>query len=153
MLTRVTFLAAIMAMLWGSSALAAETQSPQLQVFKSATCSCCSAWIKHMTQNGFTAEAQDVAAGELARIKQSAGIGPKHASCHTAKIEGYSIEGHVPASDVKRLLAEKPDAIGLTVPGMPIGSPGMEAGDTREPYEVLLIKRDGTSEVWSKQNQ
>ncbi|WP_287958996.1 DUF411 domain-containing protein [Filomicrobium sp.] len=153
MFFRAPVLVAIMGLVWGGVALAAETQAPPLQVFKSATCSCCSAWIKHMTQHGFTAEAQDVAAGELARIKQSAGIGPQHASCHTAKIGGYSIEGHVPAADVKRLLAEKPDAVGLAVPGMPIGSPGMEAGDTREPYEVLLIKHDGTSEVWSKQNQ
>jgi hypothetical protein len=106
-----------------------------------------------MKENGFMAQAEDVALGELARIKRDAGIKPENSSCHTAKIGGYAIEGHVPAADVKRLLAEKPDAVGLAVPGMPIGSPGMESGDTREPFDVLLIKKDGTTEVWSKQNQ
>jgi len=71
-------------------------------------------------------------------------------SCHTAKVGGYVVEGHVPAADVKRLLAEKPDAIGLTVPGMPLGSPGMEAGDRREPYEVLLVRRDGSTAVFAR---
>jgi len=153
MLIRRLFLAASAVAFWSSLAVAAEHSMPQLHVYKSATCGCCSAWIKHMTNNGFTATTEDLASGALARVKRSAGIGPKHASCHTAKIEGYAIEGHVPAEDVKRLLAERPDAVGLAVPGMPIGSPGMEAGDTKEPYEVLLIKRDGTSEIWSKQNQ
>lgn len=153
MFIRRLFLAAFAAAFWSGLAVAAEQSKPQLHVFKSATCACCSAWIKHMTDNGFDASTEDLASGALARVKRTAGIGPKHASCHTAKIEGYSIEGHVPAEDVRRLLAEKPDAVGLSVPGMPIGSPGMEAGETREPYEVLLIKRDGTSEVWSKQNQ
>lgn len=152
MLTRLILVATLAAVLFSSMAVAGE-QPNTLRVFKSATCGCCSSWIKHMTQNGFEAHAEDVAAGELARIKRDAGIGPKYASCHTAMIGGYSIEGHVPAADVKRLLKEKPDAVGLAVPGMPIGSPGMEAGETREPYDVLLIKRDGTSEVWSKQNQ
>lgn len=153
LLIRSVLIATIAATLWSGMTFAAEQSSGALRVFKSATCGCCSAWIDHMTKNGFTAKAEDVALGELARIKKSAGIGPQHSSCHTAQIGGYSIEGHVPASDVKRLLAEKPDAVGLTVPGMPIGSPGMESGDTREPYEVLLIKKDGTTEVWSKQNQ
>lgn len=141
------------ALLSSGAALAAEQSSPQLQVFKSASCGCCADWIKHMTTNGFEAKAQDVASGALARIKKDAGIRPQYASCHTARIGGYAIEGHVPAEDVKRLLAEKPDAVGLAVPGMPIGSPGMESGDTREAYEVLLIKKDGSTEVWSKQNQ
>lgn len=152
MFIRRLVLASVSALLWGSMAVAQQSV-PQLHVYKSATCACCSEWIKHMTANGFAASTEDLASGALARVKQGAGIGPKHASCHTAKIGNYIIEGHVPAGDVKRLLAEKPDAVGLAVPGMPIGSPGMEAGDTRQPYDVLLIKRDGTSEVWSKQNQ
>lgn len=152
MLIRPILLAALAVVLWSGIAAAAE-QSKPLHVFKSASCGCCAEWIKHMTENGFTAKAEDVALSELARIKRDAGIKPEHSSCHTGQIGGYSIEGHVPASDVKRLLAEKPDAVGLSVPGMPIGSPGMEAGDTREPYDVLLIKKDGTTEVWSKQNR
>ena len=85
----------------------------------------------------------------LATIKRQAGIGAKLASCHTAKIAGYVIEGHVPASDIKRLVAEHPDAVGLTVPGMPAGSPGMEQGGEFEPYDVLLLKRDGTTTVFA----
>jgi len=77
-------------------------------------------------------------------------VAEKYASCHTAKVGGYVVEGHVPAEDVKRLLAEKPDALGVSVPGMPIGSPGMEQGDTKEPYDVLLLRKDGTAEVYAK---
>ncbi|HEV3242647.1 MAG TPA: DUF411 domain-containing protein [Methyloceanibacter sp.] len=88
-------------------------------------------------------------AGALAALKHEAGIGDKLASCHTAKIDGYVIEGHVPGTDIKRLVAEHPDAIGLAVPGMPIGSPGMEQGAEFEPYDVLLIKKDGTAEVFA----
>lgn len=91
-----------------------------------------------------------MAAGQLAKLKADAGLAPDLQSCHTAKIGGYVVEGHVPASDIQRLLAEKPDAVGLTVPGMPMGSPGMEAGGEKEPYEVLLVRRDGTTEVFSR---
>lgn len=129
---------------------AAAASAQTIEVWKSATCGCCSAWIQHIEQNGFSAKAQDLAAGQLARVKANAGLTPDLQSCHTAKIDGYVIEGHVPASDIRRLLTEKPDAIGLTVPGMPIGSPGMEAGDEKEPYEVLLVRRDGTTEVFSR---
>ncbi len=86
----------------------------------------------------------------LDAIKAEARIPEKLASCHTAKIEGYVIEGHVPAEDIKRLLAERPKALGLVVPGMPIGSPGMEVGSRKEPYEVLLLKEDGSTEVFAK---
>ncbi|MEW5964736.1 MAG: DUF411 domain-containing protein [Pseudomonadota bacterium] len=123
------------------------------RIYKSATCGCCSAWVKHMRANGFTLKELDVANGELARRKTEAGIRPEHASCHTAIIGGYAIEGHVPAGDVARLLKERPEAVGLAVPGMPIGSPGMESGETREPFEVLLVKKDGTAEVFARHNQ
>ena len=86
----------------------------------------------------------------LDRIKRQAGIGELLASCHAAKIDGYVIEGHVPADDIKRLVAERPDALGLTVPGMPAGSPGMEQGDETEPFDVLLIKKDGTAEIFTR---
>lgn len=119
-------------------------------VWKTPSCSCCAAWIKHMAGKGYTLKVTEMSTGELSRFKQVAGVAPNVASCHTAKIGGYVIEGHVPADDVARLLAEKPDAIGLTVPGMPVGSPGMEAGDTKDPYEVLLIKKDGSTEVFAK---
>lgn len=87
---------------------------------------------------------------DLAAIKKKMGVEPKHQSCHTGEVEGYVIEGHVPAADVLRLLAERPEARGLTVPGMPVGSPGMEMGDRHDAYDVLLIKKDGSTEVFSK---
>lgn len=128
----------------------ATASGQTIEVLKSATCGCCSAWIAHIEKNSFTAKAQDLAAGQLARAKADAGLSPDLQSCHTAKIGGYVVEGHVPASDIRRLLSEKPDAIGLTVPGMPIGSPGMDAGGEKEAYEVLLVRRDGTTEVFSR---
>lgn len=131
-------------------AFAAAASAQTIEVWKSATCGCCAAWIKHIEQNGFSAKTQDLALGQLARIKADAGLSPDLQSCHTAKVGGYFIEGHVPASDIERLLADKPDAIGLSVPGMPIGSPGMEAGEERETYDVLLVRRDGTTEVFSR---
>jgi hypothetical protein len=132
--------------LGGSPSASAET----IEVWKSESCGCCASWVEYLAKNGFTPKAANVAAGELASIKAQAGISPRHQSCHTAKVSGYVIEGHVPAGDIKRLLTEKPDAVGLAVPGMPVGSPGMEAGDDKEPYEVLLIRRDGTTEVFAK---
>ncbi len=128
----------------------ATASGQTIEVLKSATCGCCSAWIEHIEKNGFTAKAQDLAAGQLARAKADAGLPPDLQSCHTGKIEGYVIEGHVPASDIRRLLSEKPDAIGLTVPGMPLGSPGMEAGNEKEPFDVLLVRHDGRTEVFSR---
>lgn len=119
-------------------------------VYKSPTCGCCEKWVEHMQKAGFSLAPRDMSTGELMRHKVKVGITGPQASCHTAEIGGYIVEGHVPADDVKRLLAEKPDAIGLAVPDMPIGSPGMESGDTKEPYDVLLIKQDGSTEVFAK---
>lgn len=139
-------LALVLISLGGGAAVIAET----IEVWKTESCRCCASWVEYLARNGFSPNASDVAAGQLARIKKQAGLSPRHQSCHTAKVGGYVIEGHVPAADIKRLLAEKPDAVGLVVPDMPIGSPGMEAGDHKEPYEVLLIGRDGTTEVFAK---
>lgn len=121
-----------------------------IEVWKDANCGCCGAWIEHMRASGFKPTSHDVAAGALARIKKMAGLAPPLQSCHTAKVGGYVVEGHVPAEDVKRLLKEGPDGIGLAVPGMPLGSPGMEAGDRKEAYDVLLVRRDGTTEIFSR---
>jgi hypothetical protein len=119
-------------------------------VSKSPTCGCCVKWVEHMEKAGFSLAPRDMSSGELMRHKLKLGLSGPQASCHTAEIGGYVVEGHVPADDVKRLLAEKPDAIGLTVPDMPIGSPGMEVGDKKEPYDVLLVKKDGSTEVFAK---
>lgn len=124
----------------------ADPSLPTVTVYKSPTCGCCSAWADHLRQNGFTVETADVQ--DLSAVKRQYGIPPALQSCHTAVVEGYVVEGHVPAADVKRLLTERPDAAGLTVPGMPIGSPGMEQGDTTEPYDVLLV-HDGETTVFA----
>lgn len=130
--------------------VATSAAAEPAQVYKSPTCQCCSKWIEHMTSNGIALTPVDMQRGNLNRLKSRLGLKPEQASCHTATIDGYVVEGHVPAADVKRLLAERPDAIGLTVPGMPLGSPGMEAGDRKDPYEVLLIKKDGSTEVFAR---
>ena len=131
-----------------TQASAADTPS-SIEVWKSSTCQCCGAWVKHLEANGFAVKVNDTTTGALAALKREAGIGDKLASCHTARIDGYFVEGHVPGSDIKRLVAERPDAVGLAVPGMPVGSPGMEQGDEFEPYDVLLVKKDGSTEVFA----
>lgn len=125
---------------------ATATSDSVLEVYKSPTCGCCGAWVEHMESNGYTVNVHEQQ--NLQSIKEQAGILPGKGSCHTAFIEGYAIEGHVPAADVDRLLKERPDARGLTVPGMPVGSPGMEMGDRKDAYDVLLFDEDST-EVFS----
>ncbi|MGB2931519.1 MAG: DUF411 domain-containing protein [Methyloceanibacter sp.] len=137
------------ALLWAAPA-AADSSTPPIEVWKSATCECCVNWVKHLEANGFEVKVNGANSGTLAALKRQAGIPDKLASCHTAKIDGYVVEGHVPGPDIKRLVAERPEAIGLAVPGMPIGSPGMEQGAVTEPYDVLLVKKDGTTEVFAK---
>ena len=135
-------------MLWTWPALAAA-EGP-VEVWRSPTCQCCGAWVKHLEKNEFAVKVSAATPSMLDRIKRQAGIGESLAACHTAKIGPYVIEGHVPAADIERLLSERPDALGLAVPGMPVGSPGMEQGDKTEPYDVLLIKKDGTTEVFAR---
>lgn len=120
---------------------------PSVVVFKSPTCGCCGDWVTHLRDNGFAVEVHDV--DDVDPFKQRAGITPQLASCHTAFVGGYAIEGHVPAADIKRLLRERPAGRGLTVPGMPLGSPGMEVGDRRDPYDVLLYRDGGNSAVFN----
>jgi hypothetical protein len=123
---------------------AAAAALPLLVVTKNASCSCCRAWVEHMRQAGFEVAVHDV--DNLDPIKTKVGVPVGKGSCHTAEVGGYFIEGHVPAADVKRLLAEKPAAKGLVAPGMPLGSPGMEMPDgaTRH-YTVELVQNDGTT--------
>jgi hypothetical protein len=125
-----------------------KSKSPTLIVHKSATCGCCKEWVKHMERAGFAVETRDV--DNLGPIKERVGIPPAMGSCHTAEVGGYFVEGHVPASDVERLLAQRPKARGLTVPGMPIGSPGMEvpSGESQA-YDVYLVADDGTTSVFA----
>ncbi|MDR2032680.1 MAG: DUF411 domain-containing protein [Azoarcus sp.] len=118
---------------------------PVIDVYKSASCGCCGGWEKHLRAADFTVRSHAVE--DVSAMRAQLGMPREHASCHTAKIGKYLIEGHVPAADVRRLLDERPDAIGLAAPGMPSGSPGMEFG-TPQNYDVLLIARNGGSRVF-----
>jgi len=129
--------------------LLASAARPVIEVFKSASCGCCTEWVKHLKANGFAVKAMDVA--NPSDYREKAGI-PNHlGSCHTGMVQGYAIEGHVPASEIKRLLAEKPKATGLAVPAMPMGSPGME-GPRNAPYDVLLVQAGGRTTVYKHYN-
>jgi Cu/Ag efflux protein CusF len=122
---------------------------PQVLVWKDPNCGCCNDWIRHLQENGFEVRAFDT--GNLA-ARRRLGMPEQYGSCHTAQVGGYVIEGHVPAPDIHRLLKDKPQALGLSVPRMPIGSPGMdgpEYGGRQDPYDVLLVQRDGSSRVFA----
>lgn len=143
-----TQLALLFTLFISGTAFAAE-----MTVYKSPYCGCCKHWITHMKDNGFKLKVIDQE--NMYPIKQKLGIQPGLSSCHTAEIDGYVIEGHVPAADVKKLLTERPEVHGLAVPGMPVGSPGMEdpSGKRVDPYDVVAFTRDGKRYVFSKQNQ
>lgn len=133
-------------------ALPAATQAAggtAIHVLKDPNCGCCQAWMDILRAEGFTVTSEPSMGAALFQEKAARGVTPEVASCHTADVEGYVIEGHVPVADIRRLLAERPDVIGLAVPGMPYGSPGMGPEDAREAYEVLLMQRDGTTEVFT----
>ena len=121
---------------------------PSVTVYKNPWCGCCGGWIEHMRENGFEVTAMDVE--DLEPVKASMKVPEDVMSCHTARIGDYVIEGHVPVADVIRLLDEGPEAIGLAVPGMVVGSPGMEQGNAYEPYEVILFGEGGSREVFAR---
>ncbi len=118
-----------------------------MTVYKNATCGCCGKWVDYMKQHGFAPVVHDV--DNMSPVKERVGLPFGMGSCHTAEIGGYFIEGHVPAAEVIRLLKEKPKARGLTVPGMPVGSPGMEQDDRQQPFDVLLVNDDGSTSVFA----
>lgn len=132
-----------------ASPLLAQT-GPSIHIVKDPSCPCCNAWIGHLRDNGFAVSFEERSIEDLAAFKRQQGIPEALVSCHTATVDGYTIEGHVPAADIRRLLAEVPDAIGLTVPGMPYGSPGMGPETEREAYDVILIGRDGATSTFSQ---
>ena len=137
------------AALCATVALAAPDADATVQVWKDPNCGCCKDWIAHLERQGFKVRVFDQG-NTTARARL--GMPQKLGSCHTAVVQGYVIEGHVPASDIQRLLKDRPNALGLAVPGMPIGSPGMDApayGGRRDPYQVLLVQKDGTATVFS----
>ncbi len=125
----------------------AATPLPSVEVFKSPTCGCCGAWVDHLKAAGFPVKVTEVDDTTVTRKRY--GLPDKFGSCHTGVVNGYVVEGHVPADDVKRMLAAKPAAIGLAVPGMPPGSPGMEVGNRKDPYDVFLIDKSGRETVFA----
>lgn len=122
---------------------------PSVHVVKDPSCPCCNAWIGHLRENGFPVSFEERTVEALELFKREQGIPADLASCHTGTVEGYMLEGHVPAADIRRLLEERPDAIGLAVPGMPYGSPGMGPETEREAYDVILIGKDGSTTVYT----
>lgn len=133
------------------AALPAFAAAPRVEIWKDPHCGCCVDWVKRLNANGFATRVHDEG---NTRARERAGIPQALGSCHTARVGGYAIEGHVPARDIQRLLQEKPaGAIGLAVPGMPIGSPGMDGpayGDRRDPYDVLLVLAAGGTQVFAR---
>lgn len=138
-------LAAAGAVLTGASAPAAPPT--QITVYKSPSCGCCTKWVDHLKANGYSVTAKDV--DDVEPIKAELGVPAKLASCHTALVGGYVVEGHVPAQDIDRLLREKPKVVGLAVPGMPLGSPGMEAG-RKDAYDVVAFAANGATKVFAR---
>ena len=124
----------------------------QLQVFRTETCGCCGKWVEAMNEQGLELKVQIVDNDTLWTIKNQLEIPLELGSCHTALVDNYFVEGHVPASDILRLLNERPDALGLCVPGMPIGSPGMEMGAQKESFETLLVLNDWKTVVFNQHN-
>ncbi|TRZ97616.1 MAG: DUF411 domain-containing protein [Rhodocyclaceae bacterium] len=121
--------------------------STKVEIFKSPLCGCCGQWAEHLRQNGFQVQTHNV--DDVPAARKKLGMPDRLSSCHTAKIGGYVIEGHVPAADIQRLLKEKPKALGLALPSMVPGSPGMEGGQP-VPYETLLVQVDGSTRVFAK---
>lgn len=136
----------------GSWAENAESDKKvDMVVYRSPTCSCCAKWVDHLKQNNFNI--QDIVTDNVQAIKDKYGVPKEMASCHTAIVDGYVVEGHVPADDILTLLKTKPKVIGISVPGMPKGTPGMEMGGTKDPYEVISFDRDKRFAIFSKHNK
>lgn len=141
-----------------ASMTGAQTGAPQINVLKTAACGCCTGWVEQMDEAGFTLNAQNVSNGELLAAKEATGFSPDLWACHTAEIAGYTVEGHVPAREIERLVSERPTALGIATPGMPVGSPGMDPRGApgmgfkegeREAYDVMLVLSDGTAAVYA----
>ncbi len=146
---RATLIALATGLAVGLRPEAADAAPIAIRVAKDPNCGCCTAWVEIIEADGFSATVELLGYDALEAHKAASGIPQTMASCHTAHVEGYVVEGHVPPADIRRLLAERPDAVGLSVPGMPYGSPGMGPDTAREAYVVYLIRRDGSAEVFT----
>lgn len=130
-------------------ALAAPAPAPAIHIVKVTGCGCCTAWGEALANAGYTVTVEDRDTDAVNAFRAKNGIPEAVAGCHTAIVGGYVVEGHVPPADIDRLLAERPEAVGLAVPGMPMGSPGMEFGEGRDAFDVVLVGRDGKISVFS----
>ena len=134
---------AAMIVLWSDPSMAADSKASQITVYRDPSCSCCGGWIAHLAASGF--QPIEISTLNMDTLKQQHSVPNDLSSCHTAVIQGYVIEGHVPVEDIKRLLAEHPKVAGIAVPGMPVGTPGMENGDQREPFTVFSFDKQGNA--------
>lgn len=149
LLTRRQLLAGAAALLAPALVQATGSAPPLVEIWKDPNCGCCQDWVLHLQAAGLRTRVDDVG---NAAMRKRLGIDLKYGSCHTARVGGYALEGHVPAREILRLLKERPQALGLAVPGMPVGSPGMDGpvyGNRRDPYDVLLVQKDGRSRVFA----
>lgn len=155
-LDRRTFLAAVPLALVACSAGAEQPSQqqltrtsalPEMVVYKTLSCGCCGSWVDHLRADGFAVRVIDV--DDTGPVAARLGVPDALRSCHTGEIGGYAIEGHVPASDIRRLLSERSQTAGIAVPGMPLGSPGMEMGDQRDNYDVVQFDHDGTTRTFA----
>ncbi len=151
MVSRILAMAVVTAAVSTAGVASAQRPAPQgpiVQVYKLSTCGCCASWVQHLEAAGFSTRVMNL--DDLSEIKAAHNVPSSARSCHTATVDGYVIEGHVPAADVRRLLRERPAVLGLAVPGMPIGSPGMEVPNVKpSPYDVLSFDRRGQLKVYS----
>ena len=140
---------ATMVSVWDKETEPNYTGVKNITVYRSPSCGCCGVWLEHAQKHGFKVE--DIKTEDMEALKQKHNVPSQLASCHTTIVDGYVMEGHIPVDDIKRFLTEKPEGfIGLAVPGMPLGSPGMEAGDTKQPFQVLAFNQQGETEVFNE---
>lgn len=150
MIDRRTMLGLLLALV-PAAACARPARAARLDIYKSPYCGCCTAWVDHVKAAGF--DVHVVETDDVSPVARKLGVPDELRSCHTAQVAGYFIEGHVPAADIHRLLRDRPAARGLAVPGMPIGSPGMDQAARRDPFATLLVDRKGKSTVFARHNQ
>ncbi len=140
---------AIAFMIWLATTTGVQAANlPAAIMYRDPNCTCCGGWMKHMQSQGF--QVKNVPTADMISLKQQYGVTDDLASCHTAIIDGYVVEGHVPSDDIKRLLAQKPDIKGIAVPGMPVGTPGMESGNIHDSYAVVSFDKQGQTKVFKQ---
>lgn len=150
MIDRRTMLGLVLAAI-PAAACSRPAKAATLNIYKSPYCGCCGAWVEHIQGAGFKTAVREME--DATPMARKLGVPDELRSCHTAEIDGYFVEGHVPASDIRKLLRERPKAGGLAVPGMPMGSPGMEQGSRRQPFDTLLVDGSGKVKVFARHNQ